>query len=175
MQKNIDQAASSLFYRLRHDKKKLVIVESVTGGRVSAELTKISGASEVLWGAYVVYSIDAKQNMLSVSSQTLTTYGAVSAETTAELAAQALAISHADIAVAVTGFAGSTGVTATDRLFEPNTARYPVGTIFCACCTHAKAAKPSEQVKKEHFFGSREEIQMSAVLLAYSMVRSTLS
>src|SRR5215216_3338995 len=60
--------------------------ESLTGGNVSARITKISGSSAYFLGAIVAYSNEAKASLLGVSRETLATRGAVSAECAREMA-----------------------------------------------------------------------------------------
>lgn len=83
--------------------------ESCTGGMIVAHLTDIAGSSAVVDRGFVTYSNDAKMDMLGVTEATLDAYGAVSSETAHEMAAGALARSHAGIALAVTGIAGPGG------------------------------------------------------------------
>ena len=87
----------------------VAIAESCTGGLVCAALTDIAGSSDVLDRGFVTYSNAAKQDMLGVSAETLTAFGAVSEEVAAELAAGALNNSRADLAVSITGIAGPGG------------------------------------------------------------------
>ncbi|NDV01313.1 CinA family protein [Pseudoroseicyclus sp. CLL3-39] len=88
---------------------RLAAAESCTGGMVSAALTDIPGSSDVLERGFVTYSNDAKREMLGVAEATLAAHGAVSPEVAVEMAAGALAHSHADIAVSITGIAGPGG------------------------------------------------------------------
>jgi nicotinamide-nucleotide amidase len=83
--------------------------ESCTGGLIIAAMTDIPGSSSMVDRGFVTYSNDAKIELLGVSSVTLDAHGAVSAETAREMAAGALARSHAGIALAVTGIAGPDG------------------------------------------------------------------
>lgn len=83
--------------------------ESCTGGMVSAALTDIAGSSDVFRCGFVTYSNQAKQAMLGVGADTLSSFGAVSEEVAAEMATGALAHSDADIAIATTGIAGPGG------------------------------------------------------------------
>ena len=55
---------------------------------------------------FVVYSNEAKQELLGVPAATLAAHGAVSEETARAMAEGALAHSRADFAVSVTGVAG---------------------------------------------------------------------
>ena len=83
--------------------------ESCTGGMIISTLTDIPGSSSMVDRGFVTYSNDAKIEMLGVSPVTLDAHGAVSRETAIEMAAGALARSHAGIAISVTGIAGSDG------------------------------------------------------------------
>jgi nicotinamide-nucleotide amidase len=76
---------------------------------IAAALTDIPGSSAVVDRGYVTYSNDAKIEMIGVSPSTLDAHGAVSRETAIEMAAGALARSHAGIALSVTGVAGPDG------------------------------------------------------------------
>ncbi len=83
--------------------------ESCTGGLIIAAMTDIPGSSSMVDRGFITYSNDAKIELLGVSPVTLDAHGAVSAETAQEMAAGALARSHAGIALAVTGIAGPDG------------------------------------------------------------------
>ena len=87
----------------------IATAESCTGGLVVAALTDVPGSSDVVDRGFVTYSNAAKQDMLGVGAETLASYGAVSEETAAEMAAGALARSVAGLAVATTGIAGPGG------------------------------------------------------------------
>jgi nicotinamide-nucleotide amidase len=83
--------------------------ESCTGGMIISALTDIPGSSSVVDRGFVTYSNDAKMEMIGVSAATLDAHGAVSRQTAQEMAAGALARSHASIALSVTGVAGPDG------------------------------------------------------------------
>ncbi|MFC3205148.1 CinA family protein [Aquamicrobium soli] len=83
--------------------------ESCTGGLIIAALTDIPGSSSMVDRGFITYSNDAKMEMIGVSAATLDAHGAVSLQTAQEMAAGALARSHAGIALAVTGIAGPDG------------------------------------------------------------------
>ncbi|MBC9245620.1 CinA family protein [Paracoccus sp. 11-3] len=87
----------------------IATAESCTGGLIIAALTDIPGSSDAVDRGFITYSNAAKRDMLGVRDETLRTYGAVSEETAAEMAAGALDSSAAGIAVAVTGIAGPGG------------------------------------------------------------------
>ena len=87
----------------------IATAESCTGGMISAAITDIAGSSRVLDRGFVTYSNAAKMDMLGVSADTLGTYGAVSEQVAAEMAARALKQSNATLSVSVTGIAGPGG------------------------------------------------------------------
>jgi nicotinamide-nucleotide amidase len=92
-------------------KKGLTVVtaESCTGGLVAAALTDAPGASKVVQGGFVTYSNEAKQTSLNVPAELLEQYGAVSEQVARAMAEGALAASHADLSVSITGIAGPEG------------------------------------------------------------------
>ena len=90
---------------------KLASAESCTGGLFSGAITSVAGSSEVFDRSFVVYSNEAKIEVLGVSIETLDECGAVSEQCAREMAIGALANSNADIAVSVTGISGPGGAT----------------------------------------------------------------
>lgn len=88
---------------------RIATAESCTGGMVAAALTDIAGSSDVFERGFVTYSNAAKEEMLGVSRATLERFGAVSEEVAREMAEGALARSHAQLSVSVTGIAGPGG------------------------------------------------------------------
>ena len=78
--------AESLLEELRRGGLKIAVAESLTGGMLASEFASISGASDVLLGGVVAYNNHAKAHLLGVSSQTLSTFGAVSQEVALEMA-----------------------------------------------------------------------------------------
>jgi len=87
----------------------LATAESCTGGLVSAAITDVPGASDVLLGGVVAYSNDAKVHLLAVARELITEFGAVSAEVAQAMARGARERFDADVAVATTGIAGPGG------------------------------------------------------------------
>jgi len=87
----------------------IATAESCTAGMVAAALTDLAGSSNVFERGFVTYSNDAKREMLGVSGETLERFGAVSEEVAHEMAQGALAHSHAQLAVSLTGIAGPGG------------------------------------------------------------------
>ena len=84
----------------------MAAAESCTGGLIAAACTSLAGSSDWFERGFVTYSNAAKTEMLGVPEALIAAHGAVSAEVAAAMAEGALARSHAQVAVAVTGIAG---------------------------------------------------------------------
>ncbi len=87
----------------------LVTAESCTGGLLASVLTDVDGCSHAFERGFVVYTDDAKTEMLGVSPELLAECGAVARPVAIEMAEGALARSTAHCALSVTGFAGPAG------------------------------------------------------------------
>jgi len=154
----VDRAAA-LEARCRDLGLGLATAESCTGGLLSALLTEIPGSSTVFERGFVVYSNEAKEEMLGVSDEVLAAHGAVSEATARAMALGALAHSRADIAVSVTGIAGPDG----------GTAAKPVGLVHLAC-----ARRGGGTVALERRFGalSRAAIRLASVEAALGLLEA---
>mgnify|MGYP001412080446 CR=1 FL=1 len=89
--------------------RRLVTVESCTGGMVAAALTDIAGSSAVFERGFVTYSNEAKAELVGVDPALIRAHGAVSAEVAKAMAEGGLRHSRAEVAVAITGVAGPGG------------------------------------------------------------------
>jgi nicotinamide-nucleotide amidase len=87
----------------------ITTAESCTGGLLASLLTDIEGLSSCFERGFVTYSMEAKTGMLGIERIEIERHGAVSKEIAIEMAQGALASSHADVAAAITGFAGPAG------------------------------------------------------------------
>lgn len=140
---------------------RIALAESCTGGLVSAALTEVPGASDVLEGGFVTYSDEAKTALLGVEEELLSTFGAVSAATAWAMANGALARTRADIVVAITGVAGPGG----------GTERKPVGTVVFARAS--RGDDPSDIQAVRHQFdpdAGRAAIRGYAAEVALSLL-----
>jgi len=126
--------------------------ESCTGGGVAEAMTRISGSSAWFDRAFVTYTNTAKKEMLGVSARSLAAYGAVSPQVAREMATGALAFSHADASVAITGIAGPTG----------GSRAKPVGLVYIAWAGRQGAP----QVRRFRFAGGREAVRAQSVAFA---------
>jgi len=93
---------------LRGATKTIACAESLTGGSVSTRITSVPGSSDYFIGAAVVYTAEAKQDVLGVARETIATEGVVSEACAREMAAGARRLFGSDVAVALTGAAGPT-------------------------------------------------------------------
>lgn len=100
----------------------LVSAESCTGGALAEILTRLPRSSAWFERGFITYSNQSKCELLSVSPHTLEQCGSVSETTASEMVQGAIAHSHADYGVAITGVAGPDG----------GTPSHPVGTVCFA-------------------------------------------
>lgn len=130
----------------------IATAESCTGGGIATAITRISGSAKWFERGFVTYDNTAKREMLGVDAKTLKEHGAVSEEVAIQMAAGAIARSHADVAVAVTGIAGPTGA-------APGK---PVGTVHFAWATRGGMI----QARRFRFQGDRVAVRMQTVYVA---------
>ena len=133
--------------------------ESCTGGLLAGRIINAAGASAVYKEGYITYSNGGKEKLLGVSRDTLNTYGAVSAETAAEMAAGAAKEAGADAALSVTGIAGPDG----------GTKEKPVGLVYVGCFVNGKV-----RTEEFRFTGNREKNRDYAVVRALTVLREEL-
>lgn len=122
-------AAAAVVSELTRRGLRIAVAESLTGGLVLAELTRIAGASAVVSGGIVAYDSAVKRSLLDVSAELLNREGAVHPDVAREMAdgvRRALAIDGraADIGVATTGVAGPSSQDGK-----------PPGTVYVAVAT----------------------------------------
>ena len=125
---DVESLAEIVSEKMRFYKKTLSVAESCSGGAIASSITSLSGASEYFKGGVVAYSNTIKENMLGVSGDTLSKYGAVSEETAKEMVLGVLYKMDTDYAIATTGIAGPNG----------GTAEKPVGTVWIAVASKNK-------------------------------------
>jgi nicotinamide-nucleotide amidase len=138
--------------RLRAKGLMLTTAESCTGGWVAQAVTTIAGSSDWFERGFVTYSDAAKQEMLGVSTRTLSAHGAVSEETAREMAIGALAHSRAQVALAITGIAGPGG----------GSPEKPLGMV----CFAWAVTDGNVSVQTRHFTGDRASVRSQSVIAA---------
>ena len=158
--KAFEPAVLALAQALRAAGLKLATAESCTGGLIAAACTAVAGSSDWFERGFVTYSNAAKTEMLGVPAALIAAHGAVSAEVAQAMAEGALAHSHADLAVAVTGIAGPGGAT-------PGK---PVGTVWMAVARRGSGGGAGSGVVAQtellQFDGDRAAIRALTVQLA---------
>jgi len=136
------------------------LAESCTGGLVSAAITEIPGSSEVFEASFVTYSNELKQELLKVSQDVLETFGSVSIATAWGMAQGALKLTHAHVAVAITGIAGPGG----------GTEQKPVGTVVFARAERGGSPDNIAADLKKFEDNGRSDIRLQAALCALELL-----
>lgn len=144
---------------LLRKKLTLSVAESCTGGLIGNLLTNVPGSSGFFHGGVIVYSNQAKMDLLRVSKETLDTHGAVSDPVAREMAAAVRRELKTDLGLSVTGIAGPDG----------GTAEKPVGTVYIGL------ASGDETFSGQYrFWGKREQNKLNSAMMAMDWVRRVL-
>lgn len=154
------QVAEQFGHFLRKHNLRCVVAESCTGGALAASITDIPGSSQWFDRGFVTYTNEAKHELLSVPKQVIASFGAVSEPVVQAMAIGALAASHADISIAVSGIAGPSG----------GTKDKPVGTVWIAWVLKNQ----SKWTQQFLFSGDRQAIRQQAVLAGLNGVIQSL-
>ncbi|MFI4986178.1 MAG: CinA family protein [Alphaproteobacteria bacterium] len=136
---------------------RIVTAESCTGGLVAAALTEIAGSSDVVEGALVTYSNEAKAALLGVPAALLAAHGAVSEPVARAMAEGALLrAARAALGVSITGVAGPGG----------GSAEKPVGLVYIAL-----ARRGTSTLCERHVFpGDRRAVRAASVMRAFELL-----
>lgn len=102
----VDRAARDLLAAVCAQDLRLATAESCTGGMLASLLTDVEGVSSAFERGFVVYSNEAKCELLGLAPELVERCGAVSREVAIAMAEGAIKASRADLALSVTGFAG---------------------------------------------------------------------
>ena len=127
----------------------IATAESCTGGWVGQAITMVPGSSEWFERGFITYTYISKRELLGVKPATLARHGAVSEQVVREMAQGALARSHAQVAVAVSGVAGPSG----------GTPEKPVGTVCFAWARKGTRVR----VATRRFRGDRDAVRRRSV------------
>jgi nicotinamide-nucleotide amidase len=140
-------------------KLKLATAESCTGGLLAALLTDVAGFGHVFDRGFVVYSKDAKCDLLGIAREKVDSCGAVSRPVAVEMAQGALRRSRADVTISITGFAGPGG---------PDDEE---GLVHFGC-----ARRGGETCHREEHFGEigRDGVRIAALEVALEMIGQAL-
>jgi nicotinamide-nucleotide amidase len=160
--------AQQILDRLRSQGKKLVVAESLTGGLLTSEFSRIAGASDVLLTGIIAYETSLKHELLGVSKALLENQGAVDPEVAAQMAeglrvkiASKLGLDLAQVvAVSTTGVAGPGPVDGV-----------PAGTVWVAI------DGPISQTLQLELSGTREIVRNATIagaIAAFARILKTL-
>ncbi|TVP59869.1 MAG: nicotinamide-nucleotide amidohydrolase family protein [Halomonadaceae bacterium] len=149
---SLRQYAASLGLLLRDRGLTLSPAESCTGGWISKVLTDNAGSSDYLSAGLVTYSNGAKQALLGVKEESLAEFGAVSEQVVRQMVSGTLALTGADLAVAVSGVAGPGG----------GSEDKPVGTVWFAWGNRQGAM----ETRCHLFTGNRDAVRSQSVACA---------
>lgn len=150
-EKALEAVLAEISSRLLARDQMLATAESCTGGLISAACTDLAGSSQWFERGFVTYSNAAKTELLGVPAALIDAHGAVSEPVARAMAEGALARSHAQASVAVTGVAGPTG----------GSAEKPVGTVWLAWRVDGRTHSALH-----HFPGDRAAVRAATVRLA---------
>jgi nicotinamide-nucleotide amidase len=141
---------------LRKAKATIAVAESCTGGLIGHRLTNIPGSSDYVERVVVVYSNQAKIDLLKVPEEVIRNCGAVS-EPTARLMAEGIKkVAGTTLGLSTTGVAGPAG----------GSPEKPIGTVFISL------TDGQETVTKEyHFPGDRQQIKWMTSEVALNRIR----
>jgi nicotinamide-nucleotide amidase len=133
----------------------LATAESCTGGLLASLLTDIDGAGHVFDRGFVVYSERAKCQLLGLAQEQIDHCGAVSRQVAVAMAEGALKGSDAQVAIAITGFAG------------PGAPGDEPGLVHFACAREGR-----ETTHREEHFGDvgRGGVRLAALEVALELM-----
>lgn len=156
--------AASVVNELKSRARKLVTVESCTGGMLGEMVTSIPGSSAAYLGGFQTYANELKI-ALGVESRVLEAHGAVSAPVARALADCGLnRVPQASLCVSITGIAGPDG----------GSPEKPVGTVHIGLAQRS-ATTIETHTRKFLFTGDREDIRRRASVTALAMLHFVLN
>ena len=138
----------------------MATAESCTGGLIAAACTDLAGSSNWFERGFVTYSNAAKTELLGVDAALIGRHGAVSEAVARAMAQGAVAHSHAQAAVAVTGVAGPGG----------GSADKPVGTVWFGWATPGGTV-----TEMKRFDGDRAGVRQATVAHALARLLELLA
>jgi nicotinamide-nucleotide amidase len=138
---------------------RIAVAESCTGGLLAAACTALAGSSDWFERGFVTYSDEAKHELLGVDATLIAEHGAVSAEVARAMALGAIAHSHADLGLAITGIAGPGGAV-------PGK---PVGTVWMALARRGQGVAKARLLQLP---GDRAEVRGQAVAQALAALQT---
>lgn len=156
---DIEDLANDVLKRACEQNLKLATAESCTGGLLASLLTDVEGASHAFERGFVVYTEDAKCELLGLDQMEIDRCGVVSGDVARAMAEGAISGSHADIAVAITGYASQ----------APPGEEH--GLVHLAC-----TRRDGPTINREEHFGDigRGPVRVGTVRAALEMMREAM-
>lgn len=155
----VNDEARALVADLTARGQTVATAESLTAGLLAATLAGVPGASAVLLGGLVTYTVETKIELAGVAPQLLDDVGPVAEPTARALAVGAQQRCGATWGVGLTGVAGP----------EPH-GGHPVGTVFLGV-----AGPVDTDVVHLALEGTRWDIRQAAVHAAISRLRQLIA
>ena len=109
--------------KLKERGSKISTAESCTAGYISSLLTSVPGSSDYFEGSLIVYSNEAKMNVLGVEEELIKKHTEVSPEVACRMAEKVKEVMGTEYSIATTGYADVKGY---------GTLENPAGTIYIA-------------------------------------------
>lgn len=150
--------AEDLGHMLRERDATVAVAESLTGGLIGAELTRLPGASAFFKGGLVAYTNEIKDRIGGVDPDLLADKGAVSEEAAAALARAAAWTFGADLGLSATGVAG-----------PGEQEGKPPGTVFVGASYRGRT-----EVRRPRAYGDRSNVRAVTVTWAIDLGRRLL-
>lgn len=157
---NAETLETAIAKLLKAEKKTIALAESCSGGYVSHLITSVPGSSAYYQGGIIPYHNRFKNQILGVSKDTLSRFGAVSEETVREMATGVRTLFNADFGLASSGIAGPDG----------GTEDKPVGTVWIACAMNGRVETKKVQLTQDRMLN----IQLTGVAVL-NMLRICIS
>jgi len=154
-----DSIEETVFNLMKDKGVTLALAESCTGGFMAKRITDMPGSSKVFPGGIVVYSDEAKANLLGIDAALIAEKGAVSDEVAREMAIKVREKLGADIGVGITGEAGPEASGA-----------HAVGDVYIAL-----ADKDGVYCNMYTLGKTRARVRLAATNNAFDLIRRRLS
>ena len=151
--------AASVSDLLEQQELRIGVAESCTGGAAGSLLVDVPGISRFFLLDVVAYSNEAKRNLLSVPSEEIESYGAVSPQVAESMARGVCDACGAEIGISTTGIAGPTG----------GSREKPVGLVCFGVCVEGHTRAHRLQLR-----GNRQRIKHRAAHHALNFARLAL-
>lgn len=150
--------AQKIVTKLRDKKLKISSAESVTGGQISAEITKISGSSDVFMAGVTCYSEHSKIHSAGVDVRDLRKYGVYSEIVAEQMAERIMKRNISDIGISTTGCA------------EGECEHIQTGEVIFGLAQRDRKAQTFRKI----FSGTRNEVQEQATAFALEKILEVL-